>query len=129
MSFECKGLSPVEHPEYSLGLAFSQLLCEIFLIPAVHLHLFKVHAMDGCKGVLGDRRGCVCGCLFHRGGVDFSSILGTVPAMSTAVELALAALILQLLAVPNSVSVLATIEALVALRCRSLALLLLIVPG
>ena len=53
MSFECES-PPIEHPEYSLGFAFSQLLCEIFLIPEVGLHLLKVHATDGCEGVLGD---------------------------------------------------------------------------
>ena len=53
MSFKCESL-PIEHPEYSLGFAFSQLLCKIFLVPEVCLHLLKVHAADGCEGILGD---------------------------------------------------------------------------
>ena len=129
MSFECEGPSPIEHPEYSLGLAFSQLLCEIFLIPEVHLHLFKVHAVDGCKGILGDRRGCVCGGLFGGGGMNLGSILGAISVMPTSVELALTALILWLLAIPNSVSVLAAVEALVASWHRGLTLLLLVIQG
>ena len=48
--------------------------------------------------------------------------------MTATVELALAALILQVLAVLDSVSVLAAVEALVASQRRGLALLLLIVP-
>ena len=130
MCFKCKGPLPIEHPEYSLGLAFSLLLCEIFLIPEVGLHLFKIHATDSCEGVLGDGRGCVGSCLFGRGSVNLCDILGAGALMAASVELALAALILRLLAVLYSMSILAAVEALVASWCRGLRLsLLLIVPG
>ena len=54
MSCKYEGLLPGEHPEYSLGLAFSLLLCEIFLILEVGLHLFEVHAMNSGERVFGD---------------------------------------------------------------------------
>ena len=54
MNSESVSLLSFEHPEYSLGFAFSLLLCEILFIPEVGLHLFKIHAMDGSKEVLGD---------------------------------------------------------------------------
>ena len=49
----CKRKSPLpgEHPEYSLGFAFSLLLCEILFVPEVGLHLFKVHSSNGGEGV------------------------------------------------------------------------------
>ena len=92
-SFKCES-PPVEHPEYSLGFAFSRLLYKILLVPEVCLHLFKIHAMDGCEGVLGDGRGCVCGGLFCQGGVDLGNVLQTVTLMATTMELAFTTLIL-----------------------------------
>ena len=115
--------------EYSLGFAFFQLLCEIFLIPEVCLHLFEVHATDGCEGILGDGGGHVCHSLLGGGSTDLGDVLGAVSSMTATVELALATLILRLLAVPDSVSVLAVVEALVASQRRGFVLLLLIVPG
>ena len=53
MSCECESLFPSEHPEYSLGFAFSLLLCEILFVPEVGLHLFKVHASYSSERVFG----------------------------------------------------------------------------
>ena len=85
--------------------------------------------MDGSEGVLGDRRGCMGRSLFSRGSVNLGDVLGAVLSMTATVELALVALILQLFAVPDTMSILAAVEALVALWHRGLALLLLIIPG
>ena len=54
MSFEYESSLPGEHPEYSLGFAFSLLLLEIFHIPEVGFQLVKVHASDGSKRVFVD---------------------------------------------------------------------------
>ena len=44
---------PVEHPEYSLGFAFSQLLGEFFSVPEICLHLVEIHAPNGGERVPG----------------------------------------------------------------------------
>ena len=91
--------SPVEHPEYSLGFAFSRLLSEFLTIPEVRLHLFKIHASDGGEGIPGGRRGRMRGGLLLRGRADFSDVLRTVAPMSASVELAFSARVLRLAAV------------------------------
>ena len=103
MSCKYEGLLPGEHPEYSLGLAFSLLLCEILLVPEVGMHLFEVHALDGSKGVLRDRRGRVHSGLFCSGGANPGDVFGAASPMATTVELALVALILQLSSILDAV--------------------------
>ena len=122
--------SPVEHPEYSLGLAFSRLLSEFLSIPEVRLHLFEIHASDGGEGVPGGRRGRMGGGLLFSGRADFSDVLRTVAPVSAAVELAFSARVLRLPAILYAVSFFSAVEALVALwkGCFTLALLLLIIP-
>ena len=121
---------PIEHPEYSLGFAFSRLLGKILAIPEVCLHLFKVHASDGGEGIPSGGRGRMRGCLLFSGHADFSDVLRTVAPMSAAVELAFAARVLRLSAVLDAVSFFSAVEALVASWSGSfsLAFLLLIVP-
>ena len=128
-SFEYES-SPVEHPEYSLGFAFSRLLGEILAIPEVHLHLFEVHASDGSEGIPSGRGRRMRGCLFFSGRADFSDVLRIVAPMSASVELAFAAWVLRLSAVLDAVSFFSAVEALIASwrGCFSLALLPLIVP-
>ena len=106
--------SPVEHPEYSLGFAFSRLLGEFLTIPEVRLHLFKVHASDSSEGVPSGRRGRMGGGLFFSGRADFSDVLRTVAPVSAAVELASAAWVLRLSAVLDAVAFFSAVEALVA---------------
>ena len=122
--------SPVEHPEYSLGFAFSRLLGEFLPIPEVRLHLLEVHPSDSGEGVPSGRRRRMRGCLFLSRGADFGDVLRTVAPMSASVELAFAAWILWLSAVLDAVAFFSTVEALVASwRGRlALALLLLIIP-
>ena len=121
--------SPVEHPEYSLGFAFSRLLIELLVIPEVRLHLFEIHASDGGEGIPSGRRGRVCGGLLFSGCADFSDILRTVAPMSAAVELAFSAWILRLSAVLDAVSFFSAVEALVASWSGGFSFtLLLIVP-
>ena len=122
--------SPVEHPEYSLGFAFSRLLSKVLAIPEVRLHLFEIHASDGGEGVPSGRRGRMGRGLFLSGRADFSNVLRTVAPMSAAVELALLARILRLSAVLDAVTFFSAVEALVASWSGSfsLAFLLLLVP-
>ena len=128
-SFEYES-PPIEHPEYSLGFAFSRLLSEFFAIPEVRLHLLKVHASDGGEGISSGRGRRMRGGLLFSGRADFSDVLRTVAPMSTAVELAFSAWVLRLSAVLDAVSFFSAVEALVASWSGSftLALLLLIVP-
>ena len=121
---------PVEHPEYSLGFAFSRLLSEFLAVPEVRLHLLEVHAPDSGKGISSGGRRRMRGRLFLSRGADFGDVLRTVAPMSTSVELAFAAWVLWLSAVLDAVSFLSAVEALVALWSRRLAFtfLLLIVP-
>ena len=121
---------PVEHPEYSLGFAFSQLLGEFLPIPEVRLHLFEVHSLNSGKGIPSGGRRRMHGGLFFSGGADFSDILRTVTPMSASVELAFSARVLRLVAVFDAVAFFSAVEALVASWRGSLALalLLLIVP-
>ena len=128
-SFEYES-SPVEHPEYSLGLAFSRLLGEFLTIPEVRLHLFEVHSSDGGEGISSGRGRRMRGRLFLSRGADFSDVLRTVAPMSASVELAFAAWVLRLSAVLNAVPFFSAVEALVTSlrKTFSFALLLLIVP-
>ena len=103
---------PGEHPEYSLGFAFSLLLCEILFVPEVGLHLFKIHSSDGGEGVFGNRRGRVRHCLFRSRDSNLSDILQAVGSMTASVELALAALVLWLSAVLDAVAFSPTVETL-----------------
>ena len=121
---------PSEHPEYSLGFAFSLLLCEILFVPEVGLHLFKIHSSNGSEGVFGDRRGRVHRRLFCSGGSNLSDVLGAVGLMTTSVEFALVALVLGLSAILDAVAFGSAVETLVASWRRvtlafALALLLL----
>ena len=73
----------------------------------------------------------MCCCLFGGGGTNLGDVLGAVGPMTTSVELTLVALVLQLLAVFDAVTLSSTVETLVVLWqwvSFSLALLLLI-PG
>ena len=106
--------SPVEHPEYSLGFAFSRLLSEFLSVPKIRLHLFEIHATDGSKRIPGSGRSRVCGGLLFSGRADFGDVLRTVTPMSAAVELAFSAWVLRLSAVLDAVSFFSAIEALVA---------------
>ena len=121
MSFEWKSPLPGEHPEYSLGFAFSLLLCEILFVPEVGLHLFKVHSLDGGKGIPGYRRGRVCHCLFRSGGSYFSDVLRAVGPMTAPMELAFVALVLWLSAILDAVTLHSTVETLVVSWRGSLA--------
>ena len=114
MSCEYRGPFPGEHPEYSLGFAFSLLLCEILFVPEVGLHLFKVHASDGGERVFGDQRGQMCRGLFHSSGMNFGNVLGAVGLMTSTMKLAFITLVLQLVAVLDAVTFLSAVEALVA---------------
>ena len=71
---ENDSLLPSEHPEYSLGFAFSHIL-KILHVPEVGLDLFKIHALYSGKGILWNCRWRVCHSLFHHGGTDFSGVL------------------------------------------------------
>ena len=118
-----------EHPEYSLGFAFSLLLCEILFVPEVGLHLFKVHSADSGEGVFGNRRGRVRHSLLRGGGPDFGNVLGAVSPMTAPMELALGALVLWLSAILDAVAFGSTVETLVVSWRRvsfTLALLFLI---
>ena len=128
-SCKCESL-PIEHPEYSLGFAFSRLLSKFLAIPEIGLHLLEVHTTDGGERIPSGGRSRVCGGLFFSGGADFSDVLRTVAPMSTSVELAFSAWTLRLLAVLDAVAFFSAVEALIASwgGCLSLALLLLIVP-
>ena len=121
---------PIEHPEYSLGFAFSRLLSKFLAVPEVGLHLFEVHSSNGSKGVPSGRRRRVRGCLFFSGSADFSNVLRTVAPMSPSVEFAFAAWVLRLSAILDAVSFFSAVEALVASWSGGLsfAFLLLIVP-
>ena len=127
----CKYESPpVEHPEYSLGFAFSRLLGEFLTIPEVCLHLLEVHASDGSKGVPSSRGCRMRRCLFLSRGADFGDVLRTVAPMPSSVELAFSARVLRLSAILDAVSFFSTVEALAASWYGgfSFAFLLLIVP-
>ena len=120
---------PGEHTEYSLGFAFSLLLCEILFVPEVGLHLFKVHSSDGGEGVFGYRRGRVCRCLFRSRGSYFSDVLGAVGPMTASMELAFVALVLWLSAVLDAVTLRSAVETLVVSWRDSLAFaFLLLIP-
>ena len=121
MSCKYEGPSPGEHPEYSLGLAFSLLCCKILFIPEVGLHLFKVHALDGGERVFGDWWGQVCSGLFCSGGMNFGDVLGAIDSVSSSMELAFVTLVLWFSAVLDAVAILSAIEALVALGWSALA--------
>ena len=111
----CERKSPLssEHPEYSLGFAFSLLLCEILFVPEVGLDLFEVHSANGGKGVLGNRRSRVHCCLFRGRGPYFGDVLGAVGPMTASMELALAALVLRLSAVLDAMAFGSAVETLV----------------
>ena len=113
MSDECESLLPGEHPEYSLGFAFSLLLCEILFVPEVGLHLFKVHSPDSHKGVFCNGGSRVCRCLLHGRSSNFSDVLGAVGPVTSSVELALVALVLWLSAVLDAMPLGSTVETLV----------------
>ena len=120
---------PGEHPEYSLGFAFSLLLCEILFVPEVGLHLFKVHSVNGGKGVFSNRRGRVCCGLLHSRGLDLGDILGAIGSVTSSMELALGALVFWFLAVLDAVAFGYAVETLVVSWRRvsfTLTLLLLI---
>ena len=102
-----------EHPEYSLGFAFSLLLCEILFVPEVGLHLFEVHSTNSGEGIFGNRGGQVCRGLLRGRGSNFGDILGTIGSMTSAVELTLGALVLRLSAVFDAVSFSSAVETLV----------------
>ena len=129
MSCEYKSPLPGEHPEYLLGFAFSLLLCEILFVPEVGLHLFKVHSSDSSKGVFGNGRGQVRRGLFRGRNSNFGHVLGAVGPMTSSVELALVALVLQLLAILDAMTLGFTVETLVVSQRRisfALSFLLLI---
>ena len=104
MSFKCESPLPGEHPEYSLGFAFSLLLCEILFVPEVGLHLVKDHASYSSKGVFSSGGCHVHGGLFCRCGMCFGNVLLTVMPMSTAMELTFPGLVLWLLEILDAVS-------------------------
>ena len=102
-----------EHPEYSLGFAFSLLLCKILFVPEVGLHLFKVHSLDSGKGVFGDGRSQVHRSLLHGGSLNFGDVLGAVGPVTSSMELALVALVLRLAAVLDAMTLGSAVETLV----------------
>ena len=104
---------PGEHPEYSLGFAFSLLLCEILFVPEVGLHLFKIHSSNSSKGVTGNQRGQMHRGLFYSGGTNFSDILGAVSPVTSAMELAFVTLVLGLAAVLDAIAFYSAVETLV----------------
>ena len=104
---------PGEHPEYSLGFAFSLLLSEILFVPEVGLHLIKVHSSNGGKGIFGNRRGRVCRCLLCGSGSNFSDVFGAIGPVTASMKLALAALVLWLSAVFDAVTFSSAVETLV----------------
>ena len=119
---------PVEHPEYSLGFAFSRLLGDILLVPEIRLHLLEVHAPNGGERIPSGGRRQMCGSLFLSRGADFGDVLRTVAPMSTSVELTFAAWVLWLSAVLDAVPFFSAVEALVALwwGCLTLSFFLII---
>ena len=120
---------PSEHPEYSLGFAFSLLLCEILFVPEVGLHLFKIHSSDSGKGVFGNGGGQVCCGLFHGRNSNFGNVLGAVGPVASSMELALIALVLQLSAVLDAVTLSSAVETLVVPQHVPFALsFLLLIP-
>ena len=120
---------PVEHPEYSLGFAFSRLLGEFLSIPEICLHLVEIHASDGGERISSGRRCRMHGCLFFSRGADFGNVLRTVAPVSSSVELAFTAWVLRLSAILDAVSFFSAIEALVASWRGSFTFaLLLVIP-
>ena len=129
MSCEQKSPLPGEHPEYSLGFAFSLLLFEILFVPEVGLHLFEVHSANGSEGVFGNRRGRVCRGLLRGRGSNFGDILRAVGLVAATMELVLGALVLWLLAILDAMAFCSAVETLVVSWQRvsfTLAFLLLV---
>ena len=120
---------PGEHPEYSLGFAFSLLLSKILFVPEVGLHLFKVHSSNGGEGIFSDGRGRVRRSLLCGRSSNFGDILGAIGPVTSSMELALSALVLWLSAVLDAMILGPAVETLVVLWQRvsfTLPLLLLI---